>query len=144
MPKRKSFLTRVLEQLAPPENRVVAAVFFVRTFGQAVRGSTVVGTIIGAGVTVTDLTRINIVTLALAIAAVLLTASIVALDSYFNVLANGVPDGYVEGAVRKLTKTRATEMDSGLQAAVMGAAAAVTSAADAATGKDVTADPPSQ
>jgi len=129
MAKRRSFIGKVLDQLAPPENRVVAAVFFVRSFGQAVRGSSFVGTVIGAGVTVTSLTKIDLVTLGYGIAAVLLTALVVALDSYFNVLQNGVPDGYLEGAVRKLTKTRATEMDSGLQDAVMGAAAAVKAAA---------------
>lgn len=129
MAKRRSFIGKVLDQLAPPENRVVAAVFFVRSFGQAVRGSSVVGTVIGAGVTVTSLTKIDLTTLGYGVAAVLLTATLVALDSYFNVLQNGVPDGYLEGAVRKLTKTRATEMDSGLQDAVMGAAAAVKAAA---------------
>lgn len=129
---KPSFITRVLEQLAPPENRVVAVVFFVRTFRQGLRGTSI--TAAGGGITLTavGLTQINWTTVLLALAAVILASLGAALDSYFNVLQNGVPDGYVEGAVRKLTKTRATEMDSGLQDAVMGAAAAVTSAADAA------------
>lgn len=98
------FIKKLIDAVAPPENRLVAAVAFVRTFGQSIRGTGIVGALIGAGITVTDLVSIDWAGLGLGVLAIILTALITALDAYFNVLSNGLSPKYTEAVVTSLPK----------------------------------------
>lgn len=118
------FWKDLFNSIAPPENRLVAAVAFVRTFGQIIRGSTAVAALLGAGVTVTDLATIDWTVLGFGVASIMATALIGALDAYFNVLANGLSRKYTEAMVSSIDRQVAASDD--LTDAVKAAAKKVT------------------
>jgi hypothetical protein len=109
MDKEPGFWTKLMEALAPKENRLVAAVAFFRTFGQTIRGSALIGSLLGAGVTVTEIATVDWVVLGFAAASILLTAIVSGADAYFNVLANGVSKKYAEAIQTTLVAKAAEE-----------------------------------
>lgn len=125
MTKDPEFWEQVKEAIAPKANRVLATVAFIRTFGQTIRGSAIVGTALGTGFSAADFVNIDWVVVGYAAAAILATALISALDAAFGMLKGGLPEGYIRGAVKQLAVQRASQMNTGLQEAVVDAAAAV-------------------
>lgn len=98
------FIKDLLNAVAPKENRLLAAVAFIRTFGQGIRGSAVVAVLIGTGVTVADLTSIDWVLVGYTAAAIVATALIAGLDAYFSVLSHGLNAKYTEAVITSLPK----------------------------------------
>lgn len=92
----KSFIRQLIDALSPPENRLVAAVSFWRTFWQAINGTSI--TAAGGGITLTavGLAEVNWTTVLLALAAVSIASLGSALKAYFNVLTNGISPKYAE------------------------------------------------
>lgn len=105
----KTFITNLINALAPPENRLVAAVAGMRTFFQTIRGSAAVGAIVGAGVTVNDIVNIDWTLLGYSLLAITATATIAGLDSYFNNLANGLSPKYAEAVVATVANGDGTD-----------------------------------
>jgi hypothetical protein len=103
--KTRGFFGQLLDSLFPPENRLVAAVAGIKTFGQTIRGSAAVGALLGAGVTVTDLANIDWTVLAFAAGSILLTSFIAGADAYFNNLANGLSPKYTDAVVKQIQRT---------------------------------------
>ena len=100
--KIKGFWTQLIESLAPPENRLLAAVAFVRTFRQGFKGSSIVAA--GGGVTLTaaGLAEVNWVTVTYALIAVGLSGLAAGSDAYFDVLANGINSKYADAVQKQI------------------------------------------
>lgn len=96
MARSKGFWTQLMEALAPPENRLIAAVAFTRTFVQGLTGSAFVSAGGSLLLNATDILTADWQTLALAALATGLSASISGLNAYFNVLSNGLSPKYAE------------------------------------------------
>lgn len=113
-----NFFTRLLEALAPKENRLVAAVAFVRTFRQGFTGSSIAAA--GGGITLTaiGLAEVNWQTVAFAAIAVGIASLGAALNAYFSVLENGLSRKYTEAVVATIENSN----DQTLQQAIVDAA----------------------
>lgn len=98
MAEKTHFVKQVIEYLYPAQNRVIAAVAFVRTFKQTLTGAGVVG---GGGlitVTATDLATITWDTVLFTVIALVLTALIAAGAAFDDVSRNGLNSKYLDAA----------------------------------------------
>ena len=92
------FIKQVFDYLYPKKNRVIAAVAFVRTFKQALTGTTVVG---GSGliaVNATDIANLNWEVVMYTAIAVILTATIAGASAFDDVSRNGLNSKYMDAA----------------------------------------------
>lgn len=92
------FVKQVFDYLYPKKNRVIAAVAFVRTFKQALTGTTVVG---GGGliaVNATDIANLNWDVVLYTAIAVVLTATIAGASAFDDVSRNGLNSKYMDAA----------------------------------------------
>lgn len=92
------FVKQVFDYLYPKKNRVIAAVAFVRTFKQALTGTTVVG---GGGliaVNATDIANLNWDVVMYTAIAVILTATIAGASAFDDVSRNGLNSKYMDAA----------------------------------------------
>lgn len=92
------FVKQVFDYLYPKKNRVIAAVAFVRTFKQALTGTTVVG---GSGliaVNATDIANLNWDVVMYTAIAVILTAIIAGASAFDDVSRNGLNSKYMDAA----------------------------------------------
>lgn len=123
--KEPPFWEQVFESVAPKANRVIATVAFIHTFRQSLNGAAFVGA--GGGITLTALgiTEINWETTFYAVIAVAAAALASALTAFWQRLGSGLPEGYTRAAVKQLGEQRASQMNTGLQEAVVDAAKAV-------------------
>lgn len=98
MAEKTHFVRQVVEYLYPAQNRVIAAVAFVRTFKQTLTGAGVVG---GGGlitITATDLAAITWDTVLYTAIALVLTALIAAGAAFDDVSRNGLNSKYLDAA----------------------------------------------
>lgn len=94
--EKTHFIKQVFDYLYPAKNRVIAAVAFVRTFKQALTGTTVVG---GGGliaVNATDLANLNWEVVLYTAIAVILTATIAGASAFDDVSRNGLNSKYMD------------------------------------------------
>ena len=92
------FVKQVFDYLYPKKNRVIAAVAFVRTFKQALTGTTVVG---GGGliaINATDIANLNWDVVLYTAIAVILTATIAGASAFDDVSRNGLNSKYMDAA----------------------------------------------
>lgn len=92
------FIKQVFDYLYPKKNRVIAAVAFVRTFKQALTGTTVVG---GGGliaINATDIANLNWDVVLYTAIAVILTATIAGASAFDDVSRNGLNSKYMDAA----------------------------------------------
>ena len=92
------FVKQVFDYLYPKKNRVIAAVAFVRTFKQALTGTTVVG---GSGliaINATDIANLNWDVVMYTAIAVVLTAIIAGASAFDDVSRNGLNSKYMDAA----------------------------------------------
>lgn len=92
------FVKQVFDYLYPKKNRVIAAVAFVRTFKQALTGTTVVG---GGGliaINATDIANLNWEVVLYTAIAVILTATIAGASAFDDVSRNGLNSKYMDAA----------------------------------------------
>ncbi len=96
--EKTHFIKQVFEYLYPKKNRVIAAVAFVRTFKQALTGTTVVG---GSGliaINAQDIASLNWEVVMYTAIAVLLTATIAGISAFDDVSRNGLNSKYMDAA----------------------------------------------
>lgn len=96
--QKTHFIKQVFDYLYPKKNRVIAAVAFVRTFKQALTGTTVVG---GGGliaVNATDIANLNWDVVMYTAIAVILTATIAGASAFDDVSRNGLNSKYMDAA----------------------------------------------
>lgn len=96
--EKTHFIRQVFEYLYPKKNRVIAAVAFVRTFKQAMTGTTVVG---GSGliaINATDIANLNWDVVLYTAIAVILTATIAGASAFDDVSRNGLNSKYMDAA----------------------------------------------
>ena len=94
--EKTHFIRQVFDYLYPAKNRVIAAVAFVRTFKQALTGTTVVG---GGGliaVNATDIANLNWDIVLYTVIAVVLTATIAGATAFDDVSRNGLNSKYMD------------------------------------------------
>lgn len=92
------FIKQVFDYLYPKKNRVIAAVAFVRTFKQALTGTTVVG---GGGliaINAQDVANLNWEVVLYTAIAVILTATIAGASAFDDVSRNGLNSKYMDAA----------------------------------------------
>ena len=95
---KTSFVKQVFDYLYPKKNRVIAAVAFVRTFKQALTGTTVVG---GGGliaINAQDIASLNWDVVLYTAIAVVLTATIAGVSAFDDVSRNGLNSKYLDAA----------------------------------------------
>ena len=96
--QKTHFVKQVFDYLYPKKNRVIAAVAFVRTFKQALTGTTVVG---GGGliaINATDIANLNWDVVLYTAIAVILTATIAGASAFDDVSRNGLNSKYMDAA----------------------------------------------
>lgn len=96
--QKTHFVKQVFDYLYPKKNRVIAAVAFVRTFKQALTGTTVVG---GSGliaVNATDIANLNWEVVMYTAIAIVLTATIAGASAFDDVSRNGLNSKYMDAA----------------------------------------------
>ena len=94
--EKTHFIKQVFDYLYPAKNRVIAAVAFVRTFKQALTGTTVVG---GGGliaINAQDLANLNWEIVLYTAIAVILTATIAGATAFDDVSRNGLNSKYMD------------------------------------------------
>ncbi|KRC52119.1 hypothetical protein ASE16_03465 [Leifsonia sp. Root227] len=85
--------------LFPPANRQAAKIAFIRTFWQAVTGSTVVIGGSGFVLSAAGLANLDWAALGYGVGAIALTGLIAAGKSAGNILVNGLPNAYLPSAI---------------------------------------------
>lgn len=97
MSKEKThFIKQVFDYLYPSKNRVIAAVAFVRTFKQALTGTTVVGGTGLIAINAQDLANLNWDIVLYTAIAVILTATIAGVSAFDDVSRNGLNSKYMD------------------------------------------------
>ena len=94
--EKTHFIRQVFDYMYPAKNRVIAAVAFVRTFKQAITGTTVVG---GSGliaINATDIANLNWEVVMYTAIAVVLTALIAGASAFDDVSRNGLNSKYMD------------------------------------------------
>ena len=94
--EKTHFIRQVFDYMYPAKNRVIAAVAFVRTFKQAITGTTVVG---GSGliaINATDIASLNWEVVMYTAIAVVLTALIAGASAFDDVSRNGLNSKYMD------------------------------------------------
>lgn len=94
--EKTHFIRQVFDYMYPAKNRVIAAVAFVRTFKQAITGTTVVG---GSGliaINATDIANLNWEVVMYTAIAVVLTALIAGATAFDDVSRNGLNSKYLD------------------------------------------------
>jgi hypothetical protein len=94
--------------LFPPSNREAAAVAFLRTFWQVIRGTGFLG---GSGlivVSAANLIHVNLVLLAYSVGAVLASGILSGALAAGDILAHGLPDAYTNAATASIPATVAS------------------------------------
>lgn len=90
------FIKQVFDYLYPSKNRVIAAVAFVRTFKQALTGTTVVGGTGLIAINAQDLANLNWDIVLYTAIAVVLTATIAGVSAFDDVSRNGLNSKYMD------------------------------------------------
>ncbi len=99
MTKEKThFIKQVFDYLYPKKNRVIAAVAFVRTFKQAMTGTTVVGAGGLIAINAEDLANLDWNVVMYTAIAVVLTAVIAGISAFDDVSRNGLNSKYMDAA----------------------------------------------
>jgi len=96
--EKTHFVKQVFDYLYPSKNRVIAAVAFVRTFKQAITGTSVVG---GSGliaINAGDIANLNWEVVMYTAIAVVLTAIIAGASAFDDVSRNGLNSKYMDAA----------------------------------------------
>lgn len=107
--QQPGFWRKLLDTLAPPENRLIAVVAFVRTFKQNVKSTGVIGGAAGLLITAEDIININWQLLGYTALAVAASAFLAGMDAYFDVLANGMSPKYAEALYETAQKQAIVE-----------------------------------
>ena len=94
--EKTHFIKQVFDYLYPKKNRVIAAVAFVRTFKQALTGTTVVGGTGLIAVNAQDLANLNWEIVMYTAIAVILTATIAGMSAFDDVSRNGLNSKYMD------------------------------------------------
>jgi hypothetical protein len=94
-----NFIKQVIEYLYPVQNRVIAAVAFVRTFGQTLAGVFTVGASGLVIISVDNLQAIDWSTVGWTAAALFLSALLSGLKAFGDVSKNGLNSKYLESVV---------------------------------------------
>lgn len=92
------FVKQVFDYLYPKKNRIIAAVAFVRTFKQALTGTTVVGGTGLIAINAQDLANLNWEIVLYTLIAVVLTALIAGVSAFDDVSRNGLNSKYMDAA----------------------------------------------
>ena len=94
--EKTHFIKQVFDYLYPKKNRVIAAVAFVRTFKQALTGTTVVGGTGLIAINAQDLANLNWDIVMYTAIAVILTATIAGMSAFDDVSRNGLNSKYMD------------------------------------------------
>lgn len=117
--KEPGFWRKLIDTLAPPENRLIAVVAFVRTFKQNVKSTGTIGGAAGLVITAQDVINVNWQLLGYTAIAVGLSALLAGADAYFDVLANGMSPKYAEALYETAQKQAIVEDKSLAQASTV-------------------------